>query len=141
MGSTMSHMQAVLARMREAGHKVQLARIYPTQELTGLSADFLIVDDTLQPVTPQPIEETTMLESNSSKGRLSNLISLVAAMSHMTLPSYSLHPQLENTGIFSTCNFKRVKADMKLKGGSHKQNLRASKRGGKSHKVRKCCKR
>lgn len=130
MGSTLSHIKAVLARMREAGHNVQLARISPTQELTGLSADFLIVDDNLQPVTPQPTEETTMLESNSSKGRLANLLSIAAAMSHMAMPSYSPEP------VTSTLRRKHH-----TKGGTHKQNLRASKRNGKQCKVRKCSKR
>lgn len=71
-----------------------------------------------------------------SKGRLANILSLAAAMSHMAMPSYSFAPSFSPEPVTSTLRRKHH-----TKGGSHKQNLRASKRGGKSHQVRKCSKR
>lgn len=103
----------------------------------GKRPDYCIVDDDLQPYDLQPTEETKMLPITSSqRGLLRSLIASFGLSAYTEASSYG-HPmqiQPEPQLIANTRNSKRKHP---VSGGSHKQNLRASKRNGKQYKVRK----
>ena len=96
---------------------------------------YCIVDDDLQPVTPQPTEETTMLPlTSSSRGLLRSLIASLGLSSYTEASIYG-HPmqmQPERQLIASTPSKPRRRNH--TNGGTHKRNLRASKRKGKQYK-------
>ena len=90
----------------------------------GKRHDYCIVDDDLQPYDLQPTESTNMQTIRNPKGALSQLIAMMAAS-----PSMQPEPAFSPSPVTST-----LKRKHHAKGGSHKQNLRASKRGGKQCK-------
>lgn len=97
---------------------------------------YCIVDDDLQPVTPQPTEEHTMLPLTSSqRGLLRSLIASFGLASFTEASSYGRPMQIqpEPQLIANTSNSKR-KHLSPTKNGSYKRNLRASKRKGKQYK-------
>ena len=96
----------------------------------GKRPDYCIVDDDLQPYDLQPTESTHM-KSLKRTGLLAAIMGMLPSRAH----SYS-HPiqiQPEPQLIASTRNSKR-KHLSPTKNGSHKRNLRASKRKGKQYK-------
>lgn len=112
----------------------QVARVGYTEHPT-----YCIVDDDLQPVTPQPTEETTMLPITSSqRGLLRSLITSFGLASYTEAHSYGHPMQVQPELNFSPSpNTRNSKRKRHVSGGSHKQNLRAAKRNGKQYKVRK----
>jgi len=93
----------------------------------GKRHDYCIVDDDLQPYDLQPTESTNMQTIRNPKGALSQLIAMMAAS-----PSMQPEPAFSPSPVTST-----LKRKHHTNGGTHKQNLRASKRNGKQYKVRK----
>jgi hypothetical protein len=88
---------------------------------------YCIVDDDLQPT------ESTNMQSLKRTGLLAAIMGMLPSMAH----SYG-HPmqvQPEPQLIASTPSKPRRRNH--TNGGTHKQNLRASKRNGKQYKVRK----
>lgn len=112
----------------------QVARVGYTEPTT-----YCIVDDDLQPVTPQPTESTNMLPITSSqRGLLRSLIASFGLAAYTEASSYGHPMQVQPEPNFSPSpNTRNLKRKHHVRGGTHKQNLRASKRNGKQYKVRK----
>lgn len=128
-----------LLKQAEAQGK-QVARVGNTTPHT-----YCIVDDDLQPVTPQPTEEHTMEHTmlpitSSQRGLLRSLIASFGLSSYTEASSYGhpmqVQPELNFSPSHNTRNSKR-KHLSPTKNGSYKRNLRASKRKGKQYKQAK----
>lgn len=111
----------------------QVARVGYTEPPT-----YCIVDDDLQPVTPQPTEEHTMLPlTSSSRGLLRSLTASLGLVAYTEASSYGKPMQVEQPPQLIASTPSKPRRRNHTNGGTHKQNLRASKRNGKSYKVRK----
>lgn len=121
-----------LLKCAEAQGK-QVARVDYTEPPT-----YCIVDDDLQPVTPQPTEEHTMLPITSSqRGLLRSLIASFGLSPYTEAAAYGKPMQVEQPPQLIASTPSKPRRRNHTNGGTHKQNLRASKRNGKSYKVRK----
>lgn len=100
---------------------------------------YCIVDDDLQPVTPQPTEEHTMLPlTSSTRGLLLSLIASFGLSPYTEAAAYGKPMQIQPEPNFSPSpNTRNLKRKHHVRGSTHKQNLRASKRNGKQYKVRR----
>lgn len=107
---------------------------------------YCIVDDDLQPALVQyiepydfnPTESTNMLPlTSSSRGLLRSLTASLGLVAYTEASSYGKPMQVEQPPQLIASTPSKPRRRNHTNGGTHKQNLRASKRNGKSYKVRK----
>ena len=130
----------------------------------GKLPDYCIVDDDLQPVREleayldsqpirrtepalvqyiepydfNPTESTNMLPiTSSSRGLLRSLTASLGLVAYTEASSYGKPMQVEQPPQLIASTPSKPRRRNHTNGGTHKQNLRASKRNGKSYKVRK----
>ena len=129
-----------LLKCAEAQGK-QVARVDYTEPPT-----YCIVDDDLQPALVQyiepydfnPTESTNMLPlTSSSRGLLRSLIASFGLSPYTEAAAYGKPMQVEQPPQLIASTPSKPRRRNHTNGGTHKQNLRASKRNGKSYKVRK----
>lgn len=101
----------------------------------GKRPDYCIVDDDLQPYDLQPTESTTMLPlTSSSRGLLRSLIASFGLSSFTEASSYGHPMQVQPEPQLIANTPSKPRSRNHTNGGTHKQNLRASKRKGKQYK-------
>ena len=84
----------------------------------------------------QPTEETTM-QSLKRTGLVAAAMAVLPSMAFTAGSSSSVFGREVEPNFLPSPNIRNVKRKHHVRGGTHKQNLRASKRGGKQYKVRR----
>lgn len=121
-------LQAMLEYAEARGLQVKQVGI----AFRGKRPDYCIVDDDLQPYDLQPTESTNM-QSLKRASLVAAIMGMLPSMAHSYSHPIQIQPEPNFSPSPSTSSSKR-KHLSPTKGGSHKQNLRASKRGGKQYK-------
>lgn len=132
-------------------HGLQVAQIGTA--FRGKRPDYCIVDDDLQPVQGleayldsqpirrtepaliQPTENTTM-KSLRSVGLLASIMGMLPSIAYTNRDMYGHPMQVQPDPQLIASRPDKPRRRNHTNGGTHKQNLRASKRKGKSYKVR-----